>query len=322
LQSCFAFWTIAVAVHRGQGAVGPPLSSAPVIATLVKDGVRVTLPGEPSLSFLLQWTPRRDLDPRSAVTVPDRPNVQDFVGLREVILGGIAEPGFWLWDNREHQYWAGYDGSFQPRHADVDDRGYAEVDGFEAWLRWSSDGVETRLRWRALATPGGPAVDTDVTVANVRDDALAGYAQLFANYHPESGPARYLGHDGKLAEAPDYAVLTVAHDAGMRLGAIQAPWIRHPALARVQAAIPMLVSGLLWDGWHHVVMGDSATWGLVTWRSATFPFRAIDMLIGPPAESLGARSGMHARFRHAFMPGPLHTDALQSRWQEFAGGSG
>ena len=306
-------------MNDGQGSPPPSesLGGSRVTVTPHVNGAAVEVAGDPSLSFVVQWVPRRDLDPRGAVPVPGRPNTQDFVGLRDIVVGGHVTPGFWVWDNREHQYWVGHDGSFLPRHAPVKDHDVRPQTA-EAWLSYESEGVVSRQTWSVRSDGGVPAIDTAIEVVSHRAETLQGYCQLIANYHPESGAASFISSEGEVRAAPDYAVLLNGEDGGARLGAIDAAWLRDPAVERGMLALPVVISGRLWGGWHHVLLADPrAVWGFVTWKSETFPFRAIDYLIGPPGLSLQTGERIRAAIRHAFLPSPPSADCLRALWRSF-----
>jgi hypothetical protein len=254
--------------------------------------------GTPQLTAWLQVVPRPDLDPRWPTLVPGRPNVQDMVGLTTIALDEESLPGFWLWDNREHQYWLGYDGSFLPRHQPVDDHGSSQTGG---WLSYSCDGVETRHSWAFGRWHGSPRIDVTIDVRNHTEATLGAYAQLVACYHPESPVAQYVDERHELANAPDFSLIRLNHVSERRLDAVP-EGLRSGSVSQLQTEVPYLVSAPLWAGvWRHVIiLRDPNALGFVTWTSPTFPFRALDYLIGPSSGALPPARGFRTRVTHLF----------------------
>jgi hypothetical protein len=288
----------------------------------------VWLYGLPNIGLSIRTMPRRDLDPRGPIPVPGRKNVQDYLGIHDVRADGISEAGMWLLDNREHQYWHGNDGSFEPRHSDVATQAI-RGDGaeFHVVLSYDCQDVVTTQAW--VFAPGSddasPTIDCRLTALNRSEFAREGYSQFFANYHPAADGAQYLDGNGRLQDAPNYAFLDVEGTRATAecMGSIDADWIRSPGMERVSGVAPVLVSPPYWGGrWRHLMLFSAEIWGLVTWRSdgALMSFRALDWLIGPPSGALGAGGSFTAHVRHLIVPADVTAEQIHAHRQAWDGG--
>jgi hypothetical protein len=225
----------------------------------------------------------------------------------------------WLWDNREHQYWRGNDGSFLPRHSDVFDQVVEQTEGPEGkGLRIGlsylcQDGL-TRQDWAfAAAVDDPPLIDCGLSIENTGSHARDGYSQFFASYHPGSDGALYLDRADVLREAPEYSLLEVS-GAESLASDIDADWIRTPAMERIEGVAPILLSSAYWNRrWRHLMMFSPEVWALAAWRSrgSLFDFRALDYLVGPPGGNLPAGSGFTAQIRHLIVASDVTARAIR-----------
>jgi hypothetical protein len=288
----------------------------------------IWLYGLPKLGLSIRTMPRRDLDPRGLIPVPGRRNVQDYLGIHEVQADGVSEPGMWLLDNREHQYWRGNDGACEPRHSDVASQAvHGDGEALRVVLSYDCQGVVTTQEW--VFSPGSqgesPTVDCAMTVMNRSEVAREGYSQFFANYHPAGEDAQYVDAAGRLQQAPTYGLLDVddSDTASESIEAIESDWIQNPDMERVSGVAPVLVSPPYWRGrWRHLMLFSAETWGLVTWRSdgKVMAFRALDCLIGPPSGVLGPGGSFTAHVRHLVVPADVTAEQIQAHRQSWDAG--
>ena len=243
----------------------------------------------------------------------------DQVGIVGLQLSGCPPVPCICWDNREHQYWDGNEGSYEPRNvianaprAGVDDDG-------SCWASYYyvSQFVKTTVHWRFH--PRQRHWDTTITVENLRQQALDNYLQLFACYHRASPNAFWQSAD-QLQPCDGFgSVGTATAEEADRLR--QSPFCAHLRRYAGENPVPfhryyhpvLLSSPQAWygDGRHVLLVEPRTCAAIVTWGS-----QARDYLIRPPSYRLDAGERFTTRIRHHIIPISAAT-ALQPLWDAF-----
>ena len=253
--------------------------------------------------------------------------IADLVGITALQLEGSPKVPRILWDNREHHFWDGFEGSFEPRNV-VANEPKVEADGpamIRASYYYIANHVKTTFRWE-FTPPAQPSYranwTTTIEVENRTPRTLAGYMQFFACYH-KAAENYYWDSSGKILPCPDGG-FTATRDEHLNQKLRKAPYQTHMDRYREKHIIsyktyrqPLLMSRKedYFGGLRHVTMSEPAGCaGVVTWNS-----QARDYMIRPPDSDLKPGESFRARIRHVIAPADSEQD-VQELWREFETG--
>jgi hypothetical protein len=249
--------------------------------------------------------------------------IADVVGITALRLDGAPAVPRVLWDNREHHFWDGHEGSFEPRNVVVNDpRIEQSGDAVHASYYFIADHVQTTIRWEFKA-PVNPACranwTTTIEVTNRRQETLRNYVQFLACYH-KAATNYYWDVSNKIRSCPAGG-FTATRDEAFNERLRRTPYHAHMNRYREKNAIsygvyrrPVLFSGkeLHFAGMRHITMSDPETCaGIVTWNE-----QARDYLITPPDFDLKPGASFRARIRHLIAPAETPSD-LEILWRGF-----
>jgi len=251
-------------------------------------------------------------------------SLADVVGITALQLNGCPPVPRILWDNREHQWWTGFDGSFEPRTTVVNAPTAAlAADGasVEASYYYLANHVKTTVAWRFREDAAHgclPMWDTTITVENLTGQTLQNYHALFACYHP---PDRNYYWDATAGIQPcGQEAFRTSRDPeeAERVGAvtagITARYARDSEFITSTYAKPVLMSEKQeWFGGdrHAILVDPESCSAMVTWMH-----QARDYQIRPPGGGLTDGESFTARIRHLFAPIEVEED-LVGLWSAF-----
>ena len=237
-------------------------------------------------------------------------SLADLVGITALQLNGCPPVPRILWDNREHQWWTGFDGSFEPRNTVVNAPTISLAeDGtcVEASYYYIANHVRTTVTWlfrEDAAHDGRPMWDTTITVENLTGQTLQNYHALFACYHPHDRNYYWDSTAGIQPCGQEAFRASRDSEETARVGAVTAGiTARYASDSEFMTSIyakPVLMSEKQewFDGDHHVVLvaPDSCS-AMVTWMH-----QARDYQIRPPDGDLPDGASFTARIRHMIAP--------------------
>jgi len=249
----------------------------------------------------------------------------DLLGVVGLELRGCPAVPRICWDNREHQFWDGFQGSFETRNVVVNEPRLAiGCDGRCAAvsLYYVANHVRTAMLWemRDGAPPGGRlAWDTTITVQNLTGATLKNYGQFFACYHLRN-TNYYWDASGEIAQCPpDCFTATATPQDAQRLKAREyhehaLRYLDGAACEYRQYARPVLLSRRQpWfgGGRHAIFVEPGVCAALMTWMS-----QARDYYIRPPGYDLAPGQSFRARVRHLIAP-LESVEELEGHWLDF-----
>jgi len=251
--------------------------------------------------------------------------LDDFVGIIGLQLDGCPPVPRIHWDSREHQFWEGFDGAFEPRNVVVNKPqvGYANTDSTQvkSSYYYISNYVKTTQEW-VFKTPNKPALatwDVHITTQNLSRQTLKNYLNFFACYHP-ADTNFYWGADNRIkacsqgsfeatADKDIEAVLKaspVSDHLHRYIGDMEDSWVQYHH--------PVLMSQVKpwYGGMRHVVMVEqSKCASIVTWGH-----QARDYMVRPENWDLKPNESFTVTIRHIIAP-VNSVDDLEKLWREF-----
>ena len=234
-------------------------------------------------------------------------SIHDFVGVTALGFDLAPVNPRIVWDNREHHWWDGFEGCFEPRNTVVNSPAVRRVqaDGsVEASFYFIANHVQTTVAWKIHDPQDSPhraKWDTRITVENPRPLVLNNYLQLFACYHkPGSNYYWDVGNRIERCGAGGFYA-TCDQETLDRIWStpVKRTLDRYRGNAEfvcAQYARPMLLSERCdwFGGGRHVLMVDPAACAaLVTWLG-----QARDHMVGPAGGRLAPGESFTARIRH------------------------
>jgi len=253
--------------------------------------------------------------------------VADLVGITALQLDGSPKVPRILWDNREHHFWEGFEGSFEPRNVVANEPKVESTGGamIRASYYYIANHVKTTFHWE-FTPPAEPRYranwTTTIEVENRTKRELPGYLQFFACYH-KVAENHYWDSSSKILPCADGG-FTATRDAVANENLRKSPYHTHMDRYRERHVIsyqtyrhPVLLSRKedCFGGLRHVTMSEPATCaGIVTWNS-----QARDYMIQPPSGNLKPGESFRARIRHVLAPAESVQD-VERLWREFETG--
>jgi hypothetical protein len=252
--------------------------------------------------------------------------VHDNVGITALQLKGCPPVPRICWDNREHHFWEGYSGGFEPRNTIVNDiqiHPGADERTVTISYYYIANFVKVTQSWR-FAEPQDDSFitwDTTIQIQNLHKQSLKQYMAFFASYH-QPGLNYYWDREGQLTECAEefYAYPNAARQKsyqGMTASFVELVkgWgIQNPTKASVFYGQPILLSEKRpWYGnGQHVMFVDPAK--CVAIVSAMN--QARDYMLAPPHSDLAPQESFATCIRHfiANIRGPAD---VQRRWDAF-----
>ena len=132
--------------------------------------------------------------------------VHDNVGIVNLQLDGCSKVPRICWDNREHHFWKGFSGGFEPRNTIINDpQVFMNGDCAVASCYYIANFVKTSIKWvfRDPREHGCLALwDTFFTIENVSRDTLEDYMTFFASYH-QPGKNYFWSVNNEITECAD-----------------------------------------------------------------------------------------------------------------------
>jgi len=229
----------------------------------------------------------------------------DQVGIVELSLKNCPTVPRILWDNREHHFWEGFEGGFEPRNVVVNAPTVELTNSktaVKASFYYIANYVKTTVQWLFKDSSGKPVWDTAITVENLTGRTLRNYLHFFACYHP-SAPNYFWSSTGEIAPCAPRAFIGVANsEQEKRLRA--SPYTQLGDRYRGDCEMeyyryhqPMLVSQpqTWYAGYRHVLMVEpDKCAAIVTWNN-----QARDYMIRPPNYDLQPGESFITTIRHA-----------------------
>lgn len=246
----------------------------------------------------------------------------DLVGIVGLQLDNCPAVPRICWDNREHQFWDGFQGSFETRNVVICSPTIgAKNNGanIEAGCYYIANLVKTSIAWNFYDSQSGITWDTEITIENLSGEVLRNYGQLFACYHRKC-TNYYWDSDGNIREcSPESFNATGSISETERLKST--PY--HDHLMRglrkrdcqyVQYSQPVLMSEKqLWynNGRHILFVEPDKCAAMVTWMN-----QARDYYLSPPGYDLKPKEPFKTRVRHMITT-CNSVDELKSLWEQF-----
>lgn len=251
--------------------------------------------------------------------------IADLVGVTALHLNGCSPIPRILWDNREHQWWNGFDGSFEPRNTAVNTPGVSLAeDGscVEASYYYIANYVRTTVTWRFrehIAPTCRLTWDTTVTVENSTGQTLENYLALFACYHPADRNYYWDSTEGIQPCGQEGFRATRNQEEEERIArttaGITARYAASCEFASRYYCKPVLMSEKQeWFGGdrHVMLIEPEPCSAIVTWMH-----QARDYQIRPPGGDLAHGASFTVRIRHVIAPVESEQD-LAKLWLVFA----
>lgn len=229
------------------------------------------------------------------------------VGIVGLTLDGVPRVPRVVWDNREHQFWDGFEGTYEPRNVVVN-APQVEVtpdrSAVQACCYYVANFVKTTIAWR-FSNPPLPEYkcmwDTTYSIQNLTGKRLGNYVQFFASYH-HPGTNYYWDSSNEIKPCSRGAFNATR---GPEMTAIlqNSPYTTHTnrykgadELTFVQYAKPVLMSEKQpwFGGLRHVILVDPRACGALV----TFRHQARDFLLRPPDNDLHVGESFTGKVRH------------------------
>jgi hypothetical protein len=264
-------------------------------------------------------------------------SIADLVGIVGLNLNGCPETPRICWDNREHHFWDGFQGAFEPRNVVVnaptaemtDDKRVATVGYY-----YIANLVKTSVEWRIQESDDAeiPLLwDTRISIENLSNRILRNYVHFFACYHA-AATNHYWGTEGAITPCSSGGFHAVA-DSEQQARLQASPYHAHCERYRGEEEIhfsryhrPVLMSACRpwFNGARHLILVQPETCAaLVTWMN-----QARDYMIRPRNYDLGVGEMFTSRIRHLIARVENEHD-LRDLWTGFeeylstaSGGSG
>jgi len=247
----------------------------------------------------------------------------DHVGIAGLTLKDSPTVPRILWDSREHQFWKGFVGPFEPRNAVVQWPSAEAVDDgakVRAGYGYFANHVKTTFEWEfaeSRNTRHKAMWDTTLRVENLTGNMLEGYLQFFASYHPH-GTNCYWDVSGEIKPFVHRTSCVVRDSAEAdRLGASSYGEFarqRNTGICWEEYTRPVLLSETrdCYAGCRHVIMVEPATCAAVVDAQG----QARDYMIRPPGRTLKNEECFTTRVRHVITTVEGRDD-MEALWVEF-----
>jgi hypothetical protein len=250
--------------------------------------------------------------------------VADLVGIVSFQLQGMDRVPRILWDNREHQFWEGFEGSFEPRNTVVNEPKIEQVgeSRVRASYYYIANHVRTSIGWE-FSPPSSARYKanwtTTIRVENLTGKKLSSYLQFFACYHPRA--TNYYWDSSNEIKPCSTASFNAVRDDATKRRMLDSPYTVHKnrnlkggEVLYARYAKPVILSGTAsWFGdCRHVIMIEPdycAT--LATWYE-----QARDYTLCPASGNLQPGEQFRVRIRHVVAPVSGIGD-LERLWEEF-----
>lgn len=256
--------------------------------------------------------------------------VHDSVGIVNLQLDGCSPVPRICWDNREHHFWQGFSGGFEPRNTIVNDPGvFMEGDYAVASFYYIANFVKTSVRW-VFSEPSEHGClafwDTFFTIENLSRNTLENYMTFFASYH-QSGKNYYWSLENGILECAELFCGYSEFDFEKKKSRdeeikkdyreIVKGWsggIENPSKENAVYRNPVLLSGP--KNWyargHHIIFVEPAK--CLSIVSAAN--QARDYTLVPPGGDLQPGEAFTARVRHIIAKIETLAD-LEKHWDNF-----
>ena len=250
--------------------------------------------------------------------------IADLVGLTAMRLDDTPPVPRILWDNREHHFWDGFEGSFEPRNVVVNEPKVEQVRDsvIRASYYYIANHVKTTITWEF--TPPSRANcranwTTIIEVENRTTQVLRNYIQFFACYH-KAATNYYWDASNRIQPCTDGG-FTATRDERFNEMLRSSAYTVHMNRYRENHSIafrtyrhPVLLSQKepSFGGLRHITLSEPATCGgIVTWNQ-----QARDYQITPPDLELKPAASFRARIRHLIATADS-VDDLEAHWRDF-----
>jgi hypothetical protein len=132
--------------------------------------------------------------------------VRDKVGIVNLQLDACPEVPRICWDNREHHFWKGFSGGFEPRNTIINDpQVFMDEDCALVSCYYIANFVRTSVKW-VFSEPAEHGClafwDTFFTIENLSRNTLEDYMTFFASYH-QPGRNYFWSANNEIAECAD-----------------------------------------------------------------------------------------------------------------------
>ena len=253
--------------------------------------------------------------------------VNDCVGIVALKLKNCPAVPRICWDNREHHFWRGFCGGFEPRNTIVnnveillsEDESSAAVSFY-----YIVNFVKTIVKWVFREPAGGNLAewDTFFTFENFNNYALKDYMSFFACYH-KPGKNYYWDDQNNISECCDLfrahkndAKRSVEFECIRDFKEKVKGWhrIKDVVSKSVIYGKPVLLSGRReWfdNGRHIILVEPEKCMSIVSAAN-----QARDYMLSPPTADLAPQQSFSARIRHIIAK--IETiDELRNEWDRF-----
>jgi hypothetical protein len=247
------------------------------------------------------------------------------VGIVGLTLDGAPRVPRIVWDNREHQFWDGFEGAYETRNVVVNEPSVGvarDKSAVHASCYYIANFVKTNISWR-FANPLYPEYscmwDTTFTIENLTGKVLKNYLQFFACYH-QAGTNYYWDSSNKIKPCanggfnacPDSETIKMLEASPYSTHTNR--YKRDQPVAFVQFAKPVLISEKQpwFGGLRHVILVEpKACAAIVTWEQ-----QARDHILRPPTGDFQVGANFSARVRHVVAAVDSVSD-LETIWDHF-----
>lgn len=252
--------------------------------------------------------------------------VADLVGIVGLQLKDWPKTPRICWDNREHHFWEGFSGGFEPRNTIVNDSTLNELgDGsVEISFYYIVNYIKTKIKWRFSDAPGGVSIlwDTMIETENQTGQKINDYMSFFACYH-HPGINYYYDGSGEIRKCTDEFYACGNPENRERYRAITKQFmatvkgwhgVENPTESSPIYKKPILLSEPLpcYGGARHIVMVEEEK--CIAIVSAMN--QARDYMLGPPGRDFAPDESFSARARHLIARVDSAND-LESLWSDF-----
>lgn len=254
--------------------------------------------------------------------------ISDLVGIVGLSFDGAPRIPRICWDNREHHFWEGFEGTYEPRNVVVN-APEIETDESGSLVRASyyfvANHVKTGVAWEFLDPKLSPykfAWNTAITVENLTHETLKSYFQFFACYH-QRGTNYYWDSSNEIKPCSNGG-FNATRDAETARILRASPYHSHMERYRadreilyVRYANPILISEKRewFGGLRHLILVDPKRCAsIVTWFE-----QARDYTISPPDFDFKPGEKFTAQIRHIITSVESVND-LKKLWAHFEKG--
>ncbi|MFA6566971.1 MAG: hypothetical protein WCS96_02050 [Victivallales bacterium] len=255
--------------------------------------------------------------------------VHDNVGVVNLHLDGCPKVPRICWDNREHHFWKGFSGGFEPRNTIINDP-QIFMDGTHAVVScyYIANFVKTSVKW-VFSEPSEHGClsvwDTFFTIENLSRKTLEDYMVFFASYH-QHGKNYYWNSKNEIVECSDtFRGFSESDFEGKKSRDTEIlrefretvkGWhgIKDPTEEDAAYMHPALLSDKndWYDQGRHILFVEPAK----CLNIVSAANQARDYMLAPPAKNLAPGESFTARVRHIIAKIETVTE-LKKYWDEF-----